>query len=132
MVVREIREDGKLDARAVEPPLGQSDGRGLDGASPQPLIDETPKLPLQQDRIRGRHAGGHKIRRPAHAQCSHQAAGDRVTRVQARQRLCQPPRGGRLAVGAGDSQNVKLRRGLPEKERRDRPGGGFEGFEGSH
>ena len=74
VILREIGEHGDADGGAVQAPLGDADGRGLDGAGAHPRVHQLAKAPLQQHRIGGGHAGG--LQRPwqTHTQGTHQRA----------------------------------------------------------
>ena len=80
VVLREIGENGDADVRAGQAVLGQTDGRGLDGAGARTGVDKLTQGALQPHRIGRGHASGFQRHRRAlhqtHAQSTHQRAWD--------------------------------------------------------
>ena len=110
MVLGEVGEHGHADAGAVQAVLGQTDGRGFDGAVRHATLGELPELALQQHRVGCGHAGGDQIGQTAHTQGAHQAA--KLLQHGRRQRLRQPPGRRCFAIGAGDRQHLQGLAGL--------------------
>jgi len=59
VVLREVGEHGHANRGAVQAPLHEADGRGLDGAGVQPLVHEIAQGGLEQHRVGRGQAGGH-------------------------------------------------------------------------
>jgi len=72
VVLREVGEDGGVDLRAVEPGLGQSNRRGLDGTGTEALRHKLGKRAMQPHRVGRGHAGGGQRGRHSHSQSAHQ------------------------------------------------------------
>ena len=123
VVLREVGEDRHADARAVQPALHDADGRGFDGTGLQAVVQEGAELPLQQHRVGRGEADEFHIGRAAGSQRADDAARQRAVAAHTGQRLRQPPRGRRLAVGARDGEHLQGARRLVEVRGGDRPRG---------
>ena len=129
MVLREVGERGDGDARSRQAMLGQSDRRRLDSADGEAACREVGEDALQGDRLgrrqAGRHDSLHRLARPAAGPPQGRPrplGGQRTQRAwgltdpqrahhgrplaDRAQRLRDPPRCRRLAVGAGDSDDI--------------------------
>ena len=108
MVLCEIGEHRHPDARGIQAPFDQTDGRGLNGTGFQPVVHHVAQARLKQHRIGGRQACGHHGRAHFARQrgTSHTKRANQTARqLRGTQQLRHPPGGGRLAIGARDGDH---------------------------
>jgi len=127
VVLREIGEHGHTDARAVQAPLCDADGRGLDGAGGQALVHKLREGALQAHGVGRGHAGVGQCRWPPQPQGAYDGAA--LAALRARQqveRVSQPRGGAGLAIGARHGEHVQPPGRMVEPLGRNRAGGGLE------
>ena len=105
VILREVGEDSGTDAGAIEPVLGNADGRSLDGALRGPRLQHVAKCLLQTNRIRCGHARADELRPQAHTQSAHHTA--LLAWLQPGQCLRQPAGCGGFAIGSRDRQHAQ-------------------------